>query len=112
MKTPYQKGTLLKFSSGGSTYTGFVIGTCSYDNAGEDNAYVIRYVFVDESPRKPYTIVAMDEVELVRKFPANFHVGGDWSATPEDRCKEWKLLKDKHLLVVPCESKMVKENPG
>lgn len=99
-------GTLVSFYSGGSGYTGFIIGTCSYDNAGPDNAYVVRYVWKeeDDSPRKPYSIVAMKDTELVDNFPESFVVGGHWSATPEDRCDEWVLKwEDGRLMIIPVE---------
>lgn len=99
-----KNGTLIKFSSFGNSYKGFIIGVCSYDNLEENNAYVVRYVWVnyDEMPRKPYTIVRFDAVELVMDFPEDFQVGGHWSATPQDRCDEWLLVKTETcLFIVP-----------
>ncbi len=92
------KGTLIVFNSGGSTYTGVIIGTCSYDLAGPDNAYVVRYVWPEDGdvPRKPYTIADASQVYLVTKFPEDFTIGGGYSATPDDRLKneeEWMVEK-------------------
>jgi hypothetical protein len=98
----FERGTLVRFHSGSSEYVGFVIGTCSYDNGGPDNAYVVRYVFTGSPPHKPYTIVAADAVEVVADFPENFNVGGHWSATPKDRADEWVLKRESgRILVVP-----------
>jgi hypothetical protein len=102
----YKNGTLLTWHSFGDTYYGFVIGTCSYDNHGEDNAYVMRYVFKDISngPRRPYAIVDINAVELVKDWPEDFFVTDHWSRTPPDRCDEWSLSKDEntgHFLIVP-----------
>jgi hypothetical protein len=104
MNEVFQNGTLISFSSIGNSYKGFIVGTCSYDNAGEDNAYVVRYVFPEdgESPRKPYTIVEMRLASAVVDFPDNFFVAGNWSASPVDRCPAWKLNREgKYLFVVP-----------
>jgi hypothetical protein len=108
----YKNGTLLTWHSWGNTYYGFVIGTCSYDNHDEDNAYVMRYVFSEDSevPRRPYAIVEMDGVELVADWPEDFVVGGHWSRTPEDRCEQWALSKSKktgHLLIIPLKEESV-----
>ena len=100
----HKRGTLIEFSSYGSSYTGFVIGTCSYDNNGPDNAYVVRYVWTDgDAPRKPYTIVAADSAKPMKDYPEDFLVGSHWSCTPRDRCVEWVLQRDEetnNLLIV------------
>lgn len=100
----YKNGTLLTWHSGGSTYYGFVVGTCSYDNCGKDNAYVARYVFKDnfDAPRHPYTVVDMTVVELVKDWPDKFYIGGHWSRSPEDRCDEWNLqYEDGKIMILP-----------
>jgi hypothetical protein len=101
-----KNGTLVRFNSWGSTYNGFIVGECSYDNCGENNGYVVRYVWRinDEAPRKPYTIVDKESVKPVEEFPEDFLVGDHWSKTPADRCTEWELKKDEstnYLMVVP-----------
>src|ERR1043166_621111 len=87
------RGTLVRWHSLGSTYRGFIIGTCSYDLAGDDNAYVVRYVWRggDDGPASPYAVVAIDAVELADDWLKGrmFVVGGNWSATPADRCEQW-----------------------
>lgn len=101
----YKNGTLIEWCSGGSCYYGVVIGTCSYDNCGEDNAYVARYVWKinGDSPRHPFGIVSMDAVELVKDWPENFYIADGWSRTPDDRCKSWVLQEseDGTLMIVP-----------
>ena len=89
----YPKGTVVAFSSMGISYNGFIIGTCSYDNAGSDNAYVIRYIAAadGDQPRKPYTIVDKTRVSPVLEYQEAFLVAGHWSATPDDRCDEWEI---------------------
>jgi hypothetical protein len=91
-----KNGTLVTYTSMGSRYHGFIIGTCSYDGAESDNAYVVRYVWPPdgEQPRRPFAIVKLGAVELVKKFSEDFSVGGHWSRTPDDRCDEWTLEKD------------------
>ncbi len=106
----YERGTLLTWSSGGSTYTGFVVGTCSYDNCGEDNAYVMRYVIKEgnDPPRHPFAIARMDWVKPVKEFPEDFSIGDHWSATPDDRCEEWKVEERGDLLfIVPVQEAAV-----
>lgn len=103
-----KNGTLVSFSSGGSTYTGFIVGICSYDNAGPPNAYAVRYIYNPEGdePRKPYTIVDIERIQTVQNFTGDFTVAGHWSATPDDRCSEWKIeKKDGLLFVLPTEIK-------
>ncbi len=101
----YKNGTLLQWWSGGNCYYGFVIGTCSYDNCGDDNAYVTRYVWKmdGDAPRHPFTIVAMDAVELVTDWPEDYYIADGWSRTPDDRCKLWSLqdFEDGILMIVP-----------
>lgn len=91
------RGCLIRFHGLGTTYHGFIVGTCSWDNAGPDNAYVVRYVWrgFEEAPRRPYAVVAMDQAEPVSDWPDYFHVGGHWCATPADRGTErhrWQLV--------------------
>ena len=90
---------------------GVIIGTCSYDNNGPDNAYVVRYVWGEKAweprrPRRPYAIIEMKNVSLVdaEEFPEDFYIGGPWSSTPEDRCDEWERVTDPetgNVLIVP-----------
>lgn len=101
-----KNGTLVEFHSGGNTYFGLVIGTCSYDNLSEDNAYAIRYVWIDNylTPRRPYTIAAMDSVRTVKEFPEDFYIGAGWQCTPDDRCDEWIRVIDpqtENILIIP-----------
>ena len=97
-------GTLVRWHSGGNTMHGFVVGTCSYDLAGDDNAYVCRYAMRpgDESPRRPYAVVDVKSVEPVTDWPKDFFVGGHWGASPQDRVDEWDTCKDEsgHVIVV------------
>lgn len=101
-----KRNTLIVFHSMGSTYHGFIIGTCGYDG-GDDNAYVVRYVFKDQwegQPRRPYAIVDLKRAEPVKEYPEDFLVCGYWSATPDDRTEKWDLQKDPetgNLLVMP-----------
>ena len=110
----FDLGTLVTFCSGGSRYTGFVIGTCSYDGCSEPNAYVVRYIWKveEDEPRKPYTIADAKGVELVTEYTDDFFVGGHWSATPDDRCTQWKLKREKGLLrIVPKITRASKKGP-
>ena len=100
-----KKGTLVEFHSWGNTYRGFIVGTCCYDLYGEDNGYVVRYVWrkQDDAPRKPYTIVGVKRVEPIKDFPEDFYIGDHYSATPDDRCNDWGWVRDEetgHLIVV------------
>lgn len=96
-----QNGTLVTYSSHGSTYYGFIVGPCDYDGMGSVNAYAIRYVMKqDESPRRPYTIVAADQLRLVTEFPEDFFMAGHWSATPNDRTEIWDLKREQDRILV------------
>ena len=109
----FQNGTLLQWSSMGNSYTGFVVGICSYDNCGEDNAYVIRYVTRKDDgavaiPHHPFAITSIERVELVTDWDEDFNVCGHWSATPDDRCELWELTVDKatgNLMITPQKGK-------
>ena len=109
----YSKGTLLHWWSGGNPYYGMVVGTCSYDNCGEDNAYVMRYVMKEhDPPRRPYAIVDMKSVEAVGEWPEDFYISGHWSASPDDRCEEWVVKKDDAtglLMIVPQQEQSLAE---
>jgi hypothetical protein len=100
-----KRGTLVTWWSGGNPYTGFIIGTCSYDNAGDDKDYIVRYVWQDGDwePRHPFGIVAMDKVTPVKEYSEDCAIGGYWSACSRDRCDKWKLVRDEetgHLLLM------------
>ena len=109
----FPNGTLVKWNSWGNTYRGMIVGTCSYDNCGKDNAYVCRYVWKPdyETPRHPFAIVDMKAVEVYGKdddeWPEDFYIGDHWSRTPPDRCKEWERVKqnDGSYLIVPIQKK-------
>ena len=98
----YPNGTLVEFTSATNVYTGMIVGACSYDNAGTINGYLVRYVVKHEDsvPQKPYTVVDKDVVKPIEDWPEDFFVCGGWSASPDDRCESWKLVKENGLLMV------------